>query len=201
MKKFLCVVGVVFFLLASCTSAPKVARIDAGTQTDLSGFWNDTDVKIVCDALIDDCLNSPRVTQAITAMRGKTPKVLVGTFSNKSMEHIDTGIITSRMETAIFNSGKMDFVAGGSVRDQLRAERQDQQSNASEASAAALANETGADFMLFGTVRTIIDKAGNQTVRTYFVNAEMTNVETNQRMWMGENSEIKKVVVQSKAKL
>jgi hypothetical protein len=105
------------------------------------------------------------------------------------------------METTIFNSGKMDFVAGGSTRSELRAERQDQQSNASEATAAALANETGANFMLFGSVKTIIDRAGNQTVRTYFVSAEMTNVETNQRMWMGQNNEIKKVIVQAKNKL
>jgi len=105
------------------------------------------------------------------------------------------------METAIFNSGKMDFVAGGAIRDALRAERQDQQSNASEATAASLGKEVGADFMLFGSVRTIIDKAGNQTVRTYFVSAELTNVETNTRMWMGQNSEIKKVVVQPRNKL
>jgi uncharacterized protein (TIGR02722 family) len=205
MKNCLIVVGVVLLLLSSCASAPSgstgVQRVDANTQIDLSGYWNDTDVKIVCEALINDCLQSPRVGQAIKAMGGKTPMVLVGRFKNDSSEHIDTSIITSTMETAIFNSGKMDFVAGGSTRDDLRAERQDQQSNASEATAARLANETGANFMLFGSVKTIIDKAGNQTVRTYFVNAEMTNVETNQRMWMATNNEIKKIVTQAKNKL
>ncbi|MDR2716880.1 MAG: penicillin-binding protein activator LpoB [Treponema sp.] len=204
MKKFLGIVGVILLVFASCASSggsTAVQRVDANTQIDLSGYWNDTDVKIVCQALINDCLNSPRVDQAIKAMGGKTPIVLVGRFRNESSEHIDTSIITSTMETVIFNSGKMDFVAGGSTRDELRAERQDQQSNASEATAARLANETGANFMLFGSVKTIIDKAGNQTVRTYFVNAEMTNVTTNQRMWMATNSEIKKVVTQAKNKL
>jgi uncharacterized protein (TIGR02722 family) len=203
MKKIAGIVSAVLFLLllSSCASGPKVSRIDASTQTDLSGYWNDTDVRIVCQSLIDDCLNSPRVVQTIRAMGGKTPVVLVGSFRNESSEHIDTGIIASTMEVTIFNSGRMDFVAGGSTRNELRAERQDQQSNASEATAASLANETGADFMLFGTVKTIVDKAGNQTVRTYFVTAEMTNVETNQRMWMGQNSEIKKVIVQPKNKL
>lgn len=205
MKKYVVFIGIIALVFASCasTSAPSggVARVDSSTQTDLSGYWNDTDVKIVCESLIKDCLNSPRVDRTIKAMGNKTPKVLVGTFKNDSMEHIDTGIITSRMETTIFNSGVMDFVAGGSTRAELRAERQDQQSNASESTAAALANETGADFMLFGTVKTIVDKAGNQTVRTYFVYAEMTNVETNERMWMGENSEIKKVITQAKNKL
>jgi len=204
MKRFLGIVGAVLLLsLSSCASSPSagVTRVDASTQTDLSGYWNDTDVKIVCEALINDCLNSPRVDQAIKAMGGKTPIVLVGTFRNESSEHIDTGIISSTMEITIFNSGKMDFVAGGSKRDELRAERQDQQSNASEATAAALANEVGADFMLFGTVRAITDRAGNETVRTYFVTAEMTNVETNARMWMGQNNEIKKVIVRPKNKL
>jgi len=191
------------FVLAfsACSSAPKVQRVDSGSQIDLSGYWNDTDVRIVCEALIKNCLSSPRVDQAIKAKKGKTPVVLVGRFRNESDEHIDTAIISSIMESTIFNSGKLDFVAGGVTRDELRAERQDQQSNASEATVKALGNETGADFLLTGTVRTIIDKADNKTVRTYFVNAEMTDIETNQRMWMDQNSDIKKVITRAKAKL
>jgi uncharacterized protein (TIGR02722 family) len=190
---------VMLVFLASCSSAPRVSRVDALTQTDLSGYWNDTDVRIVCESLIKDCLNSPRVAQAIAA-KG-TPVVLVGSFRNEGSEHIDTAIISSTMEVAIFNSGKLDFVAGGSTRLELREERQDQQTNASESTASRLANETGADFLLTGTVRTIIDRAANQTVRTYFVFAEMTDIETNARMWMAQNSEIKKVIVQPRFRL
>jgi len=183
------------------SSNPGVKRVDPGNRIDLSGYWNDTDVRIVCEAFIKDCLNSPKVDQAIRAKGGKTPVVLVGKFRNESDEHIDTAIISSIMEAAIFNSGKLDFVAGGGTRDEIRAERQDQQNNAGEATAAALGNETGADFLLTGTVRTIIDRADNKTVRTYFVNAEMSNIETNQRMWMGQNSEIKKIITRPKVKL
>jgi uncharacterized protein (TIGR02722 family) len=183
----------VLFVLSSCSSNPKVTRVDPDTQIDLSGYWNDTDVRIVCDQLIRACLDSPRVSQAI-AQLGRLPVVLVGSFRNNSDEHIDTSIISSTMETVIFNSGRADFVAGGAVREELRTERQDQQSNASEATAAALGNETGADFLLTGSVKTIVDRAGNTSTRTYFVNAEMTNIETNARMWMDQNSEIKKVI-------
>ena len=201
MKRCIGIAGLLVLLLSSCASTAGVQRIDASTQTDLSGYWNDTDVRIVCESLINDCLNSPRVAQAIEAMGGKQPIVLVGSFKNESSEHIDTSIISRTMETVIFNSGKMDFVAGGDTRSELRAERQDQQGNASEDTASALANETGANFMLFGTVSAIVDKAGNQAVRAYVVNAEMTNIETNQRMWMGMNNEIKKVVTRAKNKL
>ena len=201
MKKTIIALELIFLLLAvSCVSDPSVMRVSSLTRTDLSGYWNDTDVRIVCEALINDCLNAPRVEEAIKAKRGGIPVVLVGRFRNESSEHIDTSIIADYMEIAIFNSGKMDFVAGGSIREELRAERQDQQSNASEDTAASLANETGADFMLFGSVRSIVDRAGNQTARTYFVNAELTNVETNTRLWMGQNSEIKKIVTRPATK-
>jgi uncharacterized protein (TIGR02722 family) len=203
MKSIVKVMAAVFLalaLFASCSSSPRVTRIDSGSQVDLSGLWNDTDVRIVCDSLIRSCLDSPRVTQEI-ARRGGIPTVLVGNFRNESDEHIDTSIISSSMEIAIFNSGKLDFVAGGSTRNELRAERQDQQGNASEATASALGNETGADFLLTGSVKTIIDRAGGEATRTYFVSAEMTNIETNARMWMDQNSEIKKYIQTPKAKL
>jgi PBP1b-binding outer membrane lipoprotein LpoB len=96
------------------------------------------------------------------------------------------------METAIFNSGKLNFVAGGSTRDELRAEKQDQLSNASEETAASLGREVGADYMLTGSVRTVVVREGNWTRRTYYVTAELTNIETNERMWMGLNSQITK---------
>jgi uncharacterized protein (TIGR02722 family) len=195
MKKNIVLFCVVLMVaMAACSSNPKVKRVDSNTQTDLSGYWNNTDVKIVCDSLIKACLDSPRVTQAI-AQKGRLPVILVGSFKNDSDEHINTSIISSTMEVAIFNSGKADFVSGGDTRTELRAERQDQQGNASEATAKALANETGADFLMTGSVKTIVDRAGKTSTRTYYVNAELTNIETNARLWMDQNTEIKKVIV------
>jgi len=198
MKKIFAVLCAVF-LLSSC--ATTVKRVQAGAQGDLSGYWNAIDVRIVCETLINDCLSNARVDQEIRARGNKKPMVIVGRFRNESDEQIDTAIISSIMETVIFNSGKLDFVAGGGTRDDLRAERQDQQGNSSEETAAALGREIGADFMLTGSVRTIVDREGNKTARTYFVTAELTNIETNARMWLGQNNEITKVIVRPKNKL
>jgi len=206
LKKFS--VPVILFLavtlISACSSTPKVDRVDANTQIDLSGRWNDSDVRMVSNTLINDCLNAPRVSQFIDQYKsqhnGKLPACLVGTFKNDSSEHIDTTIISKAMETSIVNSGKMDFVAGGDTLAEIRSERQDQQSNASEDTAAALGNETGAALLLTGSVKSIVDRAGNTTVRSYFVNAELTNVETRTRLWMGDNNEIKKVIKQPKYK-
>ena len=187
-------------LLAGCSSTPEVTRVDSSTQTDLSGYWNDTDVRIVCESLISECLGSARVAQFESKNR-RLPVVIVGTFKNDSDEHIDTSIITKKMETAIINSGKAEFVASKNERGEIRTERDEQQSFASEATAKALANETGADFMLIGSVKTIVDKAGKTATRTYFVYGELIEIETNKKVWVGENSEIKKVIKTPSAKL
>jgi len=205
MKKvfFLCAVFVI--VLSACSSAPKVTRVDASTQTDLSGRWNDTDVRQVCESLIQSAISAPRIDAFIKDFsaknKGALPTVIVGTFKNTSSEHIDTSIISSIMRTSIINSGKLEFVEGGDVRNQIRAERDDQQSNASEKTAAALGNETGANFMLTGEVNSMEEKVGNVTVRSYFVKATMTNLETNGIIWEDNNNDIKKVIKQPKVKL
>ena len=192
-------------LFTACASGPQIARVDASTQIDLSGRWNDTDVRTVSNSLINSCLSSPRVTQFIQQYsnqnKGKLPACLVGTFRNESSEHIDTSIISKAMEIAIVNSGKMDFVAGGDTRTEIRGERMDQQGNASDETAAAWGYETGAALLLTGTVKSIVERAGNTSVRSYFVSAELTNIETNRRLWMGENNEIKKVITRPRTRL
>lgn len=183
----------------------RVNRVDAGTVIDLSGRWNDTDVRQVSQSLINDCLNSPRVAEFIREYRaannGRRPAALVGTFRNESSEHIDTAILARAMEAAIVNSGMMDFVAGGDTLAQIRDERQDQLLFTNPETMAALANETGAILLLTGTVTSIVDRAGRTTVRSYFVNAELTNIETRTRLWMGSNDEIKKEIRQPRARL
>ncbi|MDR0731402.1 MAG: penicillin-binding protein activator LpoB [Treponema sp.] len=196
----LCCLLPVLFLALLVTACASVKRIDSGTVTDLSGHWNDTDVRIVCDSLIKSCLDSPRVAQEAGRL-GRNPVFLVGPFRNESDEHIDTSIIADIMELTVFNSGTADFVAGGPVREALRTERQDQQVNASEATASRLVNETGADFLLTGSVKTIVDQRGNTRTRTYYVTAELTNIETNVRLWMDQDSSIKKQIKSSGARL
>jgi uncharacterized protein (TIGR02722 family) len=207
MRKIIPPLACVFALMmaVSCASTPKVERVSADTQIDVSGRWNDTDVRQVCETLINDALTSPRIDAFIkdyTAKHnGEHPTVIVGRFKNSSSEHIDTSIISRMMRTAIINSGKLEFVEGGDLREDLRAERKDQLSNASEETAAAIGNEQGADFMLQGTVNSTVDQAGKTTVRAYFVSASLTNLETNRILWEGSNNDIKKVIQTPKVKL
>jgi uncharacterized protein (TIGR02722 family) len=191
-------------VFAGCAST-QVKRVDAGSELDLSGRWNDSDVRLVCDSLIRDCLAAPGVGRAIdqytAAHASLPPAVIVGNFRNTTSEHLDTGIIATMMETAIINSGKLEFVAGAELREELRGEKYDQSSgNVSDESAAAIGHETGAAFMLNGTVQAIVDQSGNTMSRSYFVTAMLSNIETNRIIWQGQNNEIKKVIRQPKFK-
>ena len=199
MKKIIAIFACVLLLvLTGCESTRSVSvdRIDASTAIDLSGYWNDTDIRIVAETLVKDCVNAPAIENYIRNNR-MLPVVIVGSFKNDTDEHIDTSIIVKKFETALINSGKVDFVASSSERQEIREERLEQQEWASEETAKRIANEYGADFMLIGSVKTSVDMVDNKTVRTYFVYAELIDIETNRKLWIGENSEIKKLITKS----
>lgn len=193
MKKITTAIILMLVAMAFVSCASGVQRIEVDEIVDLSGYWNDTDVRIVSESLVNDCLSSPRVA-AVEKQTGRLPIIILGYFRNRSDEHIDTDILTKRFQSAIINSGKADFVADSDERKFLREERTNQQEFTSAETTSKMANETGADFMLQGAVRTMVDKAGKTAVRSYFVNAELIDIETNRIMWSGENSEIKKII-------
>ena len=178
-------------LLFSCHS---VKRVDADTQIDLSGYWNDTDLRLASDALIKECLAVPRLSQFNLA-QGRAPVIIVGNFKNSSDEHIDTSILSQRLEASILSSGRAEFVASGELRDAIRGERRDQQQGyTDDATVAALGKEVGADFIMTGSVKTIVDRYSKTATRSYFITAELTDITTNRRIWIGEYNEIKKVI-------
>ena len=185
-------------LLSSCTST-KVNRVSAEKQIDLSGNWNDTDIRMVCESLIDECVDS-RVIANYKKKHGKLPVVKLGEIMNLSDEHIDTTIIANKFRNAIINSGELKFVSSDSEIDMLRDERLHQEDFASSETAASLTNETGADFMLLGTLKTVVDSEDNVMVKTYYVNIELHDIETSEILWSAENTEIKKVITRSKVK-
>lgn len=194
MKKILHVLFILSLSMAftGCLSS-GVERVDAGTQTDLSGYWNDTDVRIVTNDLASQVTESSWYTNFIKE-EGRKPVIITGSFRNNSDEHMDTSIISRKLEISLINTGKVLSVAAGNARNEVRKERDDQQMNASLESAKNIGNETAADFMLQGDVKTIVDSDGRTVTRTYFVSAELIDIETNTKIWVGENSSIKKII-------
>ncbi|MDR2051897.1 MAG: penicillin-binding protein activator LpoB [Treponema sp.] len=189
---------------SACASGPRVSMADPNTRTDRSGRWSDADSRQVSATLIEKCLGSPGLDEYIDDYRdkhdGKRPSIVLRRFTYEASEHINTDIIASIMEEAIVNSGKLRFVAGGELRENIRTERQDQQSYASEGTAASLGNETGPALVLTGNISVQVDRAGGNEDRSYFVSAELVDIETNAKIWIGRDDSIKKTIQLSKAR-
>jgi len=190
------IILVLLLVLAGCTSAVKVTRLDADAEIDLSGNWNDTDIQIVAESLVGSSMKANWIDQ-FRIRNGHNPVVIVGSILNRSSEHIDTAIIAKRFEMALINTGKVDMVADIAMRDELRDERESQQYFASEETAVALGKEIGADFILQGAVRTVVDQVSGKAVRTYYVSAELIDIETSRKVWVGEET-VRKFIQQSK---
>ena len=53
--------------------------------------------------------------------------------------------------------------------------------------------EIGADYMLQGSINSIVDQEGKEAVNFYQVNLELTDIETNEIVWIGDKK-IKKYI-------
>ncbi len=190
--------AIVLSLLLGCGGAQKVYRLDPETTTDLSGKWNDTDARLVSQEMISDCLGRVWLSDYVLA-QGAKPVVTVGQIRNRSSEHIDTETFTTDFERELINSGQIRFVARPTQRNDVREERFDQQEFASPETIKKIRNETGADFILLGAIKSIEDQLGGTKVVFYKTDLELINVETNEKVWIG-SKKIKKEIGKSKTK-
>lgn len=183
--------------LAACGET-QVTRMDAGEVKDISGRWNDTDSRLVAEEMIKDSLSRPWQQNFTGANGGKNPVVIVGTVRNQSSEHIATDTFVEDLQRELINSGKVNFVASKNERGEVRDERLDQDTNASDETRKAHGQESGADFMMSGTINSIVDKEGGRSVVFYQINLKLLDMKTNQIVWNGQKK-LKKFVEQSKA--
>jgi penicillin-binding protein activator len=171
----------------------RVTRIDPAAVTDLSGRWNDTDSRLVANELITQSLGGPWLSRYTNVHGGEAPAVIVGGFRNKTLEHIPVNAFIGDLERAMINSGAVRMVASAEERAEIRGEREDQQEHARADSRARMAQELGADYMLQGEITAIEDEEGREKVVYYQIDATLTDLESNIRVWAGQHK-IKKYI-------
>jgi hypothetical protein len=179
-------------ILPGC--APKhVSRIDPNSVTDLSGSWNDTDSRLVAKALIEQSLGDGWAERYASDHGGNPPTVIVGGFRNDSYEHIPVSTFVNDLERAFVSSGQVRVVASPEERQEVRAERKDQQDNARADTRARMAQELGANYMLQGQIQSIEDEEGGEKIVYYQVDATLIDVQSNVKVWTGQHR-IKKYI-------
>ena len=171
-------------LINGCANR-KITRVDPNETIDLSGRWNDSDSRLVSEEMIGDLLTSAWIPRYLKA-NDKRPVVVVGLVENKSHEHINSETFIKDVEKAIIRDGNIRLVVAGEKRNELRKERAEQQDYASPETTKKWGKELGADFILQGTINSIVDSYKKQKVVTYQIDLQLTNIETNEVVWMGD---------------
>jgi uncharacterized protein (TIGR02722 family) len=161
--------------------------------TDLSGRWNETDSRLTAEEITAELMDHAWYSTYASENKGKKPVIIVGMITNKSHEHIAVETFSKDIEKAIINSGRMKLVQAGNMREEIRAERADQQNFASQSTMKKFGLENGADFMLQGTVNSIVDQYSKEKTVYYQVDLELTNIQTNEKVWIGDKK-IKKYI-------
>lgn len=177
-------------VLASCNR--QVTRINPDQQVDLSGRWNDTDSKLVAEEMIQDVTGRPWHNN-FKIENDRKPVVIVGYVQNKSSEHIESETFIKDIEREFINSGFVRVVSNSEFREKLREERAEQGEFASPETQAKWGKELGADFMMFGVITAVTDSYKKEKVVSYKVNLELVDIETNEKVWLGDK-EIKKYI-------
>jgi hypothetical protein len=191
-------------VLVSGGCGKQVTRISPDQQIDLSGRWNDVDSRQAADAIIRETFQ-PRggegwAMEYARAHGGRRPTVIVGSVRNRTMEHVPVNAFVRELERAYLQSGQVQVVASADERDEVRAEREDQQQNAAAGTRARMGIERGANYMLQGDIQAVEDREGRRRVVLYQVDMTLLNLETNAKEWTGQHR-IKKYVEQSRFRL
>lgn len=172
-------------LVAPSCARRSVTRVAPDKVIDLSGRWNETDARLCAESLVSQALGGDWLGNFSNTNKRK-PVVIVGLVRNNSHEHIDTEIFVKDVEKAFLKSTMIRLVQAGEKRNELRGERADQQDFSSAESMKKFGRELGADFIMQGSVKSIVDSYGKEKTTYWQVDLELSHLETNEIVWIGD---------------
>lgn len=170
--------------LAACGST-QVQRVDSDQEIALTDKWNDEDSRLVAEKMVKDMLSFPWVADH-NRRSDRRPAIIVQSIRNKSHEHISPETFINDLKRAILRSGTADFVASNNVRQEVRAERLDQEVNSSMDTQAAIGEETGANYALSGSINSFVDELDGKRVTSYQVDLRLIDMSSNREVWNGQ---------------
>ena len=191
------VLGILIVTLTACSTQGTLGSGEA--SSDLSGPWNDATARLTAEAMVKDALDSPW-SQRYAQLAGRKPTVMVGMVLNRTDEYLNTQSFMKDLERALMQSKQVQFVADTGQRQEVRQERLEQAPNVRASAGKPPGQESGADFMVQGTIHTLVDERDSSTLLFYQVDLEILDIAGNVKVWQGQRK-IKKVSEGSKTTL
>lgn len=180
--KNLTIVVLAALFLSGCAATTRELNTEETFHYDAN--YDFSDKKRIVDDLTNSLLNSG----ALPA-RSDAPIVIIYGVANQTSEHIDTSGITDDIRLALLQSGRYRFVSK-IQRDNIMQETAFQATgNVDPSQLVALGRQSGAEYILGGTLRSIEKKQPRQwrlnkkEVIYYSMNLEMTSLTTGEIAW------------------
>ena len=185
-----CLASVLALGLSACSSNPTVSYTNPNAVDTTTTNFGSTDLQTTTAQMVDSMLSSPQVTQ-LTA--NAQPVIFIGGMTNNTSDIIDTSALTDAISTRLINSGKFQFVDMSQV-NAVKAQLNYQQSSGmvDQKTAVAIGQQIGAQFMLYGTISSIVQQNNSQQSAYYQITMKLLNLRTNVITWQGEQ-QIRKV--------
>ncbi len=184
--------GVLVVLLVAAAIAgcggTKVQNVDPTTEGYISGRWNDSDARAVADELIPQALSAPWMYSFRATNEDARPRLVVGDIENNTSEHINVDVFMNETERVLINSGAVRFVADPEVRAALMEEVEWQSGMAKGGGVSGAVEEgvLGADFMMMGTISSIVDQADKKAIVFYQVDLTLYDLRNWEKVWIGQ---------------
>lgn len=173
--------------LSGCST--EVSYGDAKETETVTVEYGSTDLQSLASKMARSLADSPAVKEASANGR---PVLFVDSIRNKSSEHIDTEALTDSMRTQLLRSGKFRFVDMSkvqSVKEQL--EYQQQSGMVNPAAMVRLGKQTGAQYMLYGNLASIVKDNGKVKDVFYQLTMNLMELESGELIW-ADQQEIRK---------
>jgi PBP1b-binding outer membrane lipoprotein LpoB len=172
-------------LTAGCGT--KVENVDPTTEGYVSGRWNDSDAQATAEILIPDCLEKPWLPEFRGAHDQARPRIVIGDIENNTSEHISKDVFMNELQRVLINSGLVRFVADEGIRADLMREVEWQSEMAKGGGVAGDVSSgvSGADFMMLGTISSVVDQAGSKAIVFYQVDLSLIDLRSWEKVWIG----------------
>lgn len=195
-KRFTVVLLGLLVLITGCLSTQTTQWLHPDTVLDVGDKWNDTDSKRVAEEMIGDALSRPWLRQHQEDNNGKNPVVVIGKITSWCREYVNTHIFIDYLQAALTQSGEVTFVENKGADAYIQDKQESTVFHDSGETAKQAAGGADADYQLLGEVNSVTNLQGESYIKFYLVNLSLVNIETNEKIWIGEKK-IKKMLTRS----
>ena len=140
----------------------------------LDDKYNEADMQQMSDTIVKAIVACPEVSA------DKRPVVIVDQVKNNTEEHIDMQSLTDKIRTALIKTRRVKFV-DTDAREKLDEEyRYNEAGNVAAGKKKKRGKQTGADYVMRGSMATNIQQVGNDKFIYYKLTMNLVNLESSE---------------------